>query len=153
MEECCVCYEEFTANQEPLPCGHWVHVECVQKSADALQDIRVADGYPPIKECLCPVCRQPVEGMVPKEPAQPEDIHVVLVLEEINTAFVRSQESGESLDKHIFDILQEKYPEHPQEILRASADLYYSMVQSGIIPLSQRDDRFSQIINRAWRQW
>jgi hypothetical protein len=65
-EECIVCCEKFNINDKPLPCGHWIHIDCVQKSADALQEIRHQDGYPPIYECLCPICRKPVPDLKPK---------------------------------------------------------------------------------------
>lgn len=150
--ECCVCYEEFT--EEPLPCGHQVHRDCVQKSADALQDIRATDGYPPIHECPCPVCRQPVEGMVPKDPPENlEDIEIVLQHDDLMTAVDRWNDNPDKpLDQHILDILCEKYPNEQPMILYASASMYTLFIHSGMINLqSLRDNRFSQILNRVWK--
>ena len=62
---CIICFED---NEKILPCGHNVHIECVKKAVDALQDIRSQDGYPPIKEATCPVCKTVIPDVKPKTP-------------------------------------------------------------------------------------
>jgi len=43
-DECLVCYESMETVKNPLPCGHWIHKECIIESAKA----------------ECPFCRKMV---------------------------------------------------------------------------------------------
>jgi hypothetical protein len=43
-DECCICIEPLNDEKTPLECGHWIHRECVVKSAKA----------------QCPLCRAPL---------------------------------------------------------------------------------------------
>ncbi len=71
ITECVVCLENFEEQELSLPCGHWIHRTCVQKSADAMQELRAQEGYPPIEECICPICRAPVPDLKPQAPPPP----------------------------------------------------------------------------------
>ena len=41
-DECPVCLDEFDDEEEPLECGHWIHIECIKKS----------------RRNRCPMCRK-----------------------------------------------------------------------------------------------
>ena len=43
-EECAICYLKLDEEKNPLECGHWMHIACVQKH------------FKP----ECPLCRQPL---------------------------------------------------------------------------------------------
>ncbi len=157
-QDCAVCYESF--NDEPaLPCGHWVHRDCVQKSADALQEIRANEGYPPIEVCSCPVCRTSVQGMKPKEappvPSFNVNVDVTLNYLEMNIAFQDWIQSDRTapLSWYIWVILSEKYPDETSESMLTVANAFEHMIRMGHInprPL-QLDQRFAQVLNRRWR--
>nr|QBK87395.1 MAG: putative RING finger E3 ubiquitin ligase [Marseillevirus LCMAC201] len=126
--ECIVCLDKLEEKDGPLPCGHIVHRSCVQKAADAMQDLRAEDGYPPIKECLCPVCRTVVEGLKPKEVPSAEApllIEITLNGNELNTAIRNWIVSGGivSLSWYIWRALREKYPSYNSDELIFFAQL------------------------------
>ena len=54
--DCPICTEE-SPELDILMCGHRVHKECVKKSADAMQDKLVKEGYPARTCARCPLCR------------------------------------------------------------------------------------------------
>ena len=138
-EECIVCFETLFKR---LSCNHPVHLSCVQQSADAMQDIRRSLGYPPITECACPVCRKPVNGLVPRQPKR-----IALTGAEFGLAvsnwrrandeiksrsespdggFLRGRSflADPPLDWHIWILLCEKYPQENPDDLRYEAELY-----------------------------
>ena len=78
---CIICLED---NEKILPCGHNVHIECVKKAVDALQDIRSQDGYAPIKEATCPVCKKVVPDVKPKTPEPVPDYIEEPYFEDLN---------------------------------------------------------------------
>ncbi len=139
-DECVVCYEPFEELQRPLDCGHWIHKTCIQKSGDAMQDTRAQDGYPPIYVCICPVCRAPVPGVIPKDPPPvpplPTQILVSLDYEEMSLPFGEWLESDRivPLEWYIWIELCMKYPEyHPDDLVIASTILE-EMVNPLVIP-------------------
>jgi len=97
-EECIICYEQFLPNETCLDCNHWIHVSCVQKSADALQDIRALDGYPPIYDCKCPVCKVPVKGLIPKNPPS-----VPVINDNVSELFISHEQINSSMANWIID--------------------------------------------------
>jgi len=140
--ECIVCYEIF--NEAVLPCGHSIHRECVQKSADALQEVRAKDGYPPIEDCTCPICRAVVPDMKPKDapPVQSPIIHNIMLEElDIQVAY----HNWEISDRHapfswyIWVLLCEQYPDiNPNHLINAAFG-FEIMINMGVInPYPQR---------------
>jgi hypothetical protein len=154
--DCAVCYEP--CNEFALPCGHWVHRICVQKGADALQEIRATEGYPPIEVCSCPVCRTSVPGMKPTEappvPSFNVNVDVTLDYSEMNVAFQDWVQSDRTapLSWYIWTILSEKYPNEDSESIITIADAFEQMIGMGLInPRSlQLDQRFAQVLSRWW---
>ena len=121
QKECIVCYEPFGENEKLLSCNHIVHLDCIQKSADAMQDIRIIDGYPPIKECVCPVCKKPVKGIKPKDPEINNNEELLTLLyftnEELNEAVNNwyndfSLNDSIPLSLYFWEILCQIYPEN-----------------------------------------
>ena len=160
--ECIVCCEPFSNGESSLPCGHWVHSNCVQKSADALQELRAEEGYPPIDECTCPICRTAVPDMKPKEapPVPPlntgtMEFDVLLTQNEMLTVYHAWEQSTQQapLRWYIWVALSEKYPDENQDNLITAATAFEQFIRSGSIRLqsSQPDQRFVQVLNRAWR--
>lgn len=153
-QECIVCCELV---DETLPCGHWVHKDCVQKAADALQEIRAAEGYPPIVECYCPLCKQPVPDMKPVQldSTTINGLDVVLEDAELFSAFREWERKGGDIpiSWYLWLKLLEKYPDYgnPQRLV-AVADLYQYLIKYGIIdprPPTQ-DYRFQDALEQDW---
>lgn len=135
ITECLVCYEIFQ-NEKELPCGHSIHIECVQKSADALQDIRTQDGFPPIDTCCCPICRRPVPGLKPKQ-AQPVKPLAAIHLDchELNHSYTAWETSDRiaPLSWYLWIAFSEKYPEFNPEELIDIAGVMEDMIILGVI--------------------
>ncbi len=156
--ECVVCMDNFEEGELPLPCGHWVHRRCVQRGADAMQDLRSEEGYPPIEECICPVCRTPVSDLKPKEiihSAPPLQINIILTTDEIYTAFLNWQQSDRvaPLSWYIWVTLCEKYPSYDYDGLVTIAYVFADLINSeDIVPRPPSPDhRFQRVLTQVWR--
>ena len=155
-QDCGVCYEPCK-DEGALPCGHWVHRECVQKGADAMQEIRAADGYPPIDECYCPICKASVPGMKPIEaPPVPSLLTAAtLTTGELREAFQAWEESDRAapISWYIWVLLSEKYPQYndDQELVILST-MFEHLIRIGFIDPRppQLDQRFAEVLNREW---
>jgi len=156
VQECAVCYEPFANGDTALPCSHWIHRECVQKSADALQEIRASEGYPPIQDCTCPVCRAVVPDMKPKEapPVPSLESGIILTSTEMTAVFQEWRDDGSTypLRLYIWNKLVEKYPEHHVQELVSIAGAFEEIIRMVMIyQTPQLDSRFAEVLNRAWR--
>lgn len=155
--DCVVCYDPILPTEEPLPCNHSVHRECIQKSADALQELRAQDGYSPLEQCTCPVCRTPVPGMVPKPPPETPNLgyqQFLLDQEDLERALREYHESNSETPPfgwYIWTILSEKYPDQSPDILIAVAEMYETLyLMSARHSLLIPDTRFETALNKVW---
>ncbi len=112
--DCIVCLDEIPYEQSALPCGHWIHGECIQKHADAMQELRVQEGFPPLSEGMCAICRAPVPDVIPKQvelgPAG-STVSVQLSNTDVHTAMLSWMVFGGPFSMHIWVKLREQYPE------------------------------------------
>ena len=156
QNKCAVCYTKFKSGESALNCGHWVHRECVQKAADAMQELRNEEGYPPLEECVCPVCRSPVPDMKPAPRVEPILVDVVLDNEEMRNAYQMWETSSRTapLNWYIWMELCNKYPDYEnQEGLITAAHTFEQLIRTGVIDPRPpvRDQRFAEILDRPWR--
>ena len=116
--------------------------------------MRAQDGYPPIEDCSCPVCRTPVPDMKPIEPPSVPPVGINISSEEVNTAVQVWENSDRSvpLSVYIWISLCEKYPDYNTDILIVTALMIDMMIRMGVINPrpNEIDNRFAAALNR-WR--
>lgn len=120
INECASCFENV---DEVLECGHYVHLSCVKKHADCMQDIRTNSGKPEIKYGICPVCRKEIKKVIAKKPEikNLKSIEISISEETVNLAreeWVRDGENDQVLLQiMIWKKLKEKYQDQDDTVL------------------------------------
>lgn len=85
-ESCCVCMEPLDSEQNPLECGHWVHIECIIQSAKA----------------ECPLCRAALPRLGKSVLKKIKKLHKIRVQEQI-------LEDEQEIQNNIDQILRSEY--------------------------------------------
>lgn len=154
METCLVCTNEFGPDDIALDCGHWIHRDCIQKHADAMQDLRQQEGYPPLTEASCPVCRATVSDIVPKKPEQVEEIIANFRLHQDDLTRCAEEWAKESssisMSFFIWIKLCTDYPDISPESLLVAAHFYSDLIYTGSIVVKIPDTRFSRALQLNW---
>jgi len=149
--ECIVCLDSVN---KALPCGHWIHSECIQKHADAMQELRSIEGYPPLKEAVCSVCRAPVPGIIPKDPPITAEINISEhILQEVYTYYMANNYNNDlTLAFLIWVELCVLYPNyHAPDLLIIAAQSFAELIFNGSIPIIvPLDTRFAERLQREW---
>jgi len=154
-QTCIVCLDGYARNEGPLPCGHWIHRECIKKHADSMQDLRAKEGYPPLKVGTCSVCRSPVPEVIPK-PAPSVQPYSYIHIDADRMQAIYNEwcqlNNGVTLAFLFWIELCNKFPNyHTPSILVGAAQAFADLVFDGSIELERSlDTSFRQRLQQAW---
>lgn len=83
-DECPICMESLFQVVKPLQCGHWVHKSCIKKFVHSQQELKFSEGYSPMVNAECPVCRAKLTDIKTENPVFQIYLSKAILLNSIN---------------------------------------------------------------------